>query len=97
MCERKTASCLVDFRHVRQAEDLETAAIGQDRAVPAHEGVQPAQFRHDLFARPQGQVIGVGQHHLCPGAAELLDLQSLDARQGAHGHEGGHLHRRRAA
>ena len=53
----------------RQAEELKTAAIGEDRAVPAHETVQPAQGRHHLVARPQGQVIGVGQDHLAPVGA----------------------------
>ena len=93
ICERKTASCSVTFEHVRQAEDLKAAAIGEDRAVPAHEGVQTAQLGHDLFARPQREVIGVGQHHLGAGAAELLDLQSLDRGQRADRHEGRHLHR----
>ncbi len=88
---------LGDLADGREAEELEAAAIGQDRAVPAHEAVQAAQVADHLLARPQGQVIGVGQHHLGPGLAELLDFQSLDARLGGHGHEGGHFHRCRGA
>ena len=73
MCERKTALLLGDLRPLGEAEELEAAAVGEDRAVPAHEAVQAAERRDDLFARPQGQVIGVGQHHLRAGGAELVD------------------------
>ena len=62
-----------------QAEELKAAAVGQDRAVPAHEAVQPAERGDDLFAGPQREMIGVAQHHLRAGGAELLDLQPLDA------------------
>ena len=89
MCERKTACSLGDLDAMGEAEELEAAAVGQDRAVPAHEAVQAAQRRDHLFAGPQGQVIGVAQDHLGPGGAELLDLQPLDAALRATGMKAG--------
>ena len=80
------------FDAMGEAEQLEAAAIGQDRPVPAHEAVQPAQRGDDLFAGPQREMVGVAQDHLRPGGAELFDLQPLDAGLGADGHEGGQLH-----
>ena len=88
MCERKTACSSVTLLIVGQAEELKAAAVGEDGPVPAHEGVQAAQVADHGFARPQGEVIGVGQHHLRPGLAELLDFQPLDASLGGHGHKG---------
>ena len=67
MCERKTAACFGDLRAVRQAEDLKAAAVGQNRAVPAHELVQSAQSADQLVAGPQGQMVGVAEHHLGAG------------------------------
>ena len=93
MCERKTACSSVTSLIRGQAEELEAAAVGQDRPVPAHEAVQAAQVADHLLAGPQGQVIGVGQHHLGPGLAELVDFQPFDAGLGGHGHEGGQIDR----
>ena len=53
----------------------------------------PPRRGHDLFAGPQGQMIGVAQDHFGAGAAELLDFQTLDAALGGDGHEGGQFHR----
>ena len=86
-CERKVTPVVGHPVPVRQAEDLEPARIGQDRAVPAHERVQPAECRHHLLARPQGQMIGVGQQHPRPGGAELVGREPLDRRLGADRHE----------
>ena len=92
MCERKTASCSVTSMQMGQAEQLEAAAIGQDRSVPTHEAVQSAQGGDDFFARPQREMVGIAQDHFRPGGADLFDLQSLDAGLCGHGHEGRQLH-----
>ena len=42
-CERKATPVSVSLARAGQAEDLEAAGIGQDRAVPAHERVQAAE------------------------------------------------------
>ena len=49
---------------VREAEDLEAAGIGQDRPVPAHEPMQPAEPGDPLVAGPQREVVGVGEDDL---------------------------------
>ena len=36
---------------VAEREDLEPAGVGQDRPVPGHEPVQPAELRDQLVAR----------------------------------------------
>jgi hypothetical protein len=67
---------LGDLADPRQAHDLEAAAVGQDRFVPAHEAVQPAQPLHPLRARPQHQVIGVAQDDVGARLSDLVDRSS---------------------
>ena len=43
---------------------LETTGIGDDRPVPAHELVKPAELGDPLAARRQHQVVGVAEDHL---------------------------------
>ena len=58
---------VVDREHrVAQREDLEAARVGQDRPVPAHEPVQPAELGDQLVAGPEVQVVGVAEHDLRP-------------------------------
>ncbi len=52
------------FQRETEAEDLESAAIGEDRAIPAHEFVQPAEFFY------QGRTRRAARRHLLrPGYA----------------------------
>ena len=74
---------LVGDRAVAEAEDLEAAGIGQHRAVPAHEAVQPAHLRHQVGARLQHQMIGVGEDDL------RLLLAQAGRRAGLHRRLGG--------
>jgi hypothetical protein len=62
---------LVGHRSVPHREDLEAAGVGDDRALPAHEAVQPAEPLDQLAPRAQEQVEGVAEHHL---VAERRDL-----------------------
>ena len=48
----------------REAENLEAAAVGKDRAVPVHEAVQTAGLGHDFHARLEKQMIGVAEDDL---------------------------------
>ena len=52
------------FGALGQAEDLKSAAVGQDRPRPPHELVQAAESGDRLFAGAQSQMVGVGQHDL---------------------------------
>src|SRR3546814_2847376 len=59
-----------------EAHHLIAAAVGQDRAAPAHEGVQPAQACHALGAWTQHQMIGVAQDDV-RSEEHTSELQSL--------------------
>ena len=53
-----------DLADLRQAHDLEAAAIGKDRLFPAHERMQPAEFGYAFRARPQHEVIRVAEQDI---------------------------------
>jgi hypothetical protein len=84
---------LADLAQRLEREHLEAARVGEDRAVPRHEAVQPAELPHQLVGRPQVQVVGVGEDHLRPERAKLRGVERLHRGEGAHGHERGRLHR----
>jgi len=52
------------FSKLVEAEDLESAGVGQNRAVPRHEAVQAAESADLLYARPQIKVISIAQENL---------------------------------
>ena len=87
MCERKTAARSSILRLGGQAVDLEAAAVGEDRAVPAHEAVQAAQLGDQVVAGPQGEMIGVAEDDLRAGFASWCGRQTLDGGLGADRHE----------
>ena len=76
-----------DLHRVGEAEDLEAAGVGEDRAVPAHEGVEPAGVLDDVGARAQEQVVGVGEDGLRPELAQPRGQHPLDGRTRPDGHE----------
>ena len=78
---------------LRQREHLEAAAVGEDRAVPAHERVQAAELRHELLAGPQREVIGVREHDLAAGRGDLLGRHRLHRAVRADRHERGRRER----
>ena len=83
---------LVELAKLRQRHHLEAAGIGQDRAVPVHEFVQPAELGDALGTRPQHQMIGVAEQDLGAGCTDVLRRQPLHRRLGADRHEGRRLH-----
>ena len=83
----------VELAQFLERHHLEAARIGQDRARPVHELVQPAQRRHALGARPQHQVEGVAEHDLRAGLGDRLRQHRLDRAGGAERHEGRRLDR----
>jgi hypothetical protein len=68
---------LGDFSELREAEHLEAAGVGEDRPVPAHEAMQSAELAHQAVPRPEKQVIGVGEHDLGAGGAEVIGPERL--------------------
>ena len=80
-----------DLVQIAEAEDLETAAVGEDRAVPEHHAVKAAEFFDDFVTGAEAKVIGVGEDHLRAGPDELIGRQSFDRGLCPHRHEGGGL------
>ncbi len=75
-----------------QAEDLKAAGVGEDGAVPRHETVQAARCLDRFKARPQPEMIGVGEHDLRLRFAQFVRREAFDGRRGAHRHERRRLH-----
>jgi hypothetical protein len=54
---RKRTPSSVILRRFLQAKHLEAAAVGEDRAVPADEAVDPARAPDELLAGAQVEVV----------------------------------------
>ena len=76
-----------DLPEVRQAEDLEPSAVGQDRPMPAHELLHPAELPDQFLAGPQEQMVRVRKDDLGAQCDEVLRRKRLDRGLRAHGHE----------
>ena len=70
-------AALVELAECGKRHDLEAAGIGQDRAVPVHEFVQPAKRGDALGTGPQHQVIGIAEQDLGAGVAHIVRRQRL--------------------
>src|SRR5437660_1574845 len=55
---------LGDFAEFAEAEDLKSARVGEDRAPPGHESMQPAELPYRADPRPQIQVIRIAENDL---------------------------------
>ena len=84
---------LGDFAELRQAERLKSAAVRENRPLPAHELVEPPEARDELRGRAQVEVVGVCEYYLRSGFPDLERRQRLHRRLGADRHEHGRLHR----
>ena len=78
---------LLDFAQAGQREHLESAGIGEDRLIPAHELVQPARLFDEVFAGADMQVIRVGEDDLRTDLVQFARGHALDGRLRAHRHE----------
>ena len=80
---------LVGDRPVPEREDLEAPRVGDDRPLPAHEPVQPAEALDQLTAGSQVQVEGVAEDHLEAECQDLLGNKSAHAGRARERHERG--------
>jgi len=78
---------LGDLSELREAEHLEPAGVGQDRAVPAHEAMQPAELADEVVSGPEKQMVRVGEHDLGAGRAEVVGPERLHGGVRADRHE----------
>jgi hypothetical protein len=83
---------LVGDAAVHQREDLEAARVGEHRAGPVLEAVQPAEARDQLVARLEVQVVGVAQDDLRAVRQQLVGAERLHGGARAHRHEHRRLH-----
>ena len=72
-----------DLPQRREAHDLEAAAVGQDRARPAHELVQAAHPPHRVHSGTQRQMVGVREQDVASRRAQFVRCQGLDRARGA--------------
>ena len=59
---------------------------------PIHELVQSAELRNPFGARPQHEVIGIGEHDVGSERAHFVGAHRLDGGLGPDRHEGGRAH-----
>ena len=79
-----------DFVAAGKAENLKTAAVGQNRLIPPHEGMEAARLAHKPVTGALEQVIGVGKADL------RADFRKIAREHGLHGClcANGHIARR---
>ena len=76
-----------DFTQFGETEYLKATAIGQDRALPIHEFVQPAHFFHQIRAWANIQVVGIAQNNLRPDLFNLRRRHPFNRGLSADRHE----------
>src|SRR4029450_12652857 len=60
---------LRDLPELREAENLESAGVAEDRPVPTHEAMKPAELLHEVVTRPGKELVRVGEDDLGAGRA----------------------------
>ena len=68
---------LRELAQLRQAEHLEAAGVGEDRARPVHEAVQAAVRADHLGPGTQHQVKGVAEHDRAPSPVSSSGVMAL--------------------
>ncbi len=82
-----------DLAQIAEAENLKSAGVGEDGAIPAHETVQAAQAPDQLMTRTQVEVIGVAEKKLDAEVFQHILWNRFDRGLGAHRHKDGCLDR----
>ena len=85
---------LRDFTKGRQGEDLKAAAVGEDRSIPGHKAVQPAELFDERVPRADMEMIGIGKLHLTADLFQIPGGESaFDGPLGSDVHKNGGLHK----
>lgn len=77
---------------VLETPDLESAAVGKHRAIPAHKFLNAAHLGYEFRARTQVQVVRVREDNLRLHFAQVPRRKSLHARKSAHRHKNRRFH-----
>ena len=78
---------LVDFAKSVQAEYLESARVGEDRALPRHKAVQSTQPAYDVYTGPQVEVVGISEQNLDVQLVEQVLGHAFDRGQRSNRHK----------
>ena len=85
----KRNALLRHLAQISEAHHLKPAAIGQNRLVPIHKLVQPAQVGNPLGCRAQHQMISIAQQNIRTCRGHTLGQHRLDGCRRAHRHKRG--------
>src|SRR5688572_22496856 len=88
--ERRTL--FVHLATRRETEDLIAAAVGEDGLVPSDEGVETTERADAFGARPQIEMIGIGEDDLCAEIVEIAMCYGFHGALSADSHERGRVH-----
>ena len=75
-----------------QTPHLESTAVRQHRAVPAHELLHATRFRNQLCARSQIKVVRIRKNNLSIEFADVAASKPLDRRRSPYRHKHGRRH-----
>ena len=83
----KRDAFFADLAQLAEAEDLESAGVGEHGAIPRHEAVESAKLADVLVSGPQIEMVSVAENDL--GAQFFEDVlgNGLHCGDGANGHE----------
>ena len=84
---------LRNFAETGETENLETAAIGQNGAVPIHKLMQAAHFPDNIYSRPEVEVVVIGQDHTDIDLFKLAGSNGFNGGLAADRHKDGGFHR----
>jgi hypothetical protein len=88
----KVHTLLGDAAEFGKGENLKTATVGENRTIPAHEGMKSPEIADDLFSGTDMEVVGIAQDNACAEGSEFVRRDSFDRSLRAHGHKNRRLH-----
>ncbi len=70
-----------------EREDLKSAGVCEDRAVPSHKIVQPAQLTDEFVGWAEVEMVRIGENHRRTHVFQLHGIERFDRCLCSHGHE----------
>src|SRR4051794_26443663 len=83
----EVCALLSNLADLGEGKNLVTAAVGQDRPIPMHEAMKPAELPENIEARPNEKVISVSENDLGFEFSQFARTDRLDRSLGAHRHK----------
>src|ERR1700688_74574 len=76
-----------DLAQFSEAENLKSARVRKNGAIPCHEPMQSAHLANRLHSRPQIKMIGIAQQDLDAKVFQHILRYALDRTQSPHRHK----------